>query len=351
MKKPLGADKEFAKLEGSGMSEFTRMFQDHLKAINSGDPSRRDNSVDQMAKAFGEFMAYSDLLGRRRSFLEGRYAQGRVKPEPLLFSTGYEVLPMRNVPFREAAADLSSRVPEWQDFERNGVPLWKQVAEKYQTEHVFSMAVAADMKLQGRFADAARMTMVAQEGLGRVMVGGLSQAQFQDAMEDMLGFSRSYSETVFRTQLNSSYTSGRRQQIAESPILSYVIPAYKYNSTMSRTSRDNHKAAHGLIAPADSHLWDVFSPPLGYNCKCSLVTMDRYLLERKGLIDEKTGIVEVQKPSGFNKAAPDTGFETKPGGGIYGVGPQPRAERLQEQSVNQAWEAAAERLGSSGTFA
>ena len=350
MKKPLGADKEFAKLEGSGMSEFVRMFQDHLKAINSSDTGRRDESIDRMATAMSEFMAYSDLLGRRRSFLEGRYAQGRVKPEPLLFSPGYELLPMSNVPFREAAEDLSSRVPEWQDFERNGVPLWLQVAEKYKTEHVFSMAVAADAKLAGRFADAARMTMVAQEGLGRVIVGGLSQAQFQDAMEDMLGFSRSYSETVFRTQLNSSYTEGRKQQIAESPILSYVIPGYQFNSVRGKGTRDNHKAAHGLIAPADSELWNVFSPPLGYNCKCSLVTMDRYLLERKGLINEKTGIVETRKPPGFSKAAPDPGFETTSGGGVYNVGPQPRAERLQEQTVNQAWEAAAERLGASGGF-
>ena len=40
----------------------------------------------------------------------------------------------------------------------------------------------------------------------------------------------------------------------------------------------------GLIARVDSPAWDLYAPPLGFNCRCDLRVVDRYELKKKGLL-------------------------------------------------------------------
>jgi hypothetical protein len=65
-------------------------------------------------------------------------------------------------------------------------------------------------------------------------------------------------------------------------------------------------AAHGLIAPIDSTMWDKWSPPLGYQCHCAVDELSVYDLERMGLV--RNGRVGTRVPATFSAASPDPGF-------------------------------------------
>jgi hypothetical protein len=78
--------------------------------------------------------------------------------------------------------------------------------------------------------------------------------------------------------------------------------------------RPNHKAMHGVIASVDDQIWQKLSPPLGYMCRCSLITVDAIELRRRGINPER--IPKARIPFG---ARPDSfEFGTRPDWMLYG---------------------------------
>ena len=355
-RKPRRPDVEFDHIEQRGAEDLTMLFETHLRAIASGDPERRDRSVDDLAVAFGNMLAFGDLLGRRRSLLEGKAIEGKLTDEERMYfqafdppdkpvpkTSGrtphrlpyrpYDIPGLTTVGFEQAAENLSTRVPELAMPQLDGQPLYKAVQALYQTEHAFSLAHAAHLALAGRMQEAMRVTAVTQEALERSLKYGISGAKFERAMADMHGFSASYSETVFRTSMKRSYSEGRKTMIAEDSTLSYVLPAFEFFNPGDASSRPNHAACSGIVAAQDSPLWKTLTPPLGYNCRCTMLSVNRYDLKRRKLLDEKTGIVREHVPKKYfrDNGGPDEGF------GATGPGPAPYSGTPQ-MSVNQAWQ-------------
>ena len=211
------------------------------------------------------------------------------------------------VPFREAVEDLVSRWPALVDLE-SPVPRWEQIAELYKERHAFSLARATDLILTERIQGILRR--------------GITEAQPVETttslIEALSGFARSYVDTVYRTNLNTAYTAGRLKQ-TEDPAVSRVIGAFELVDQGDADVRPNHHAASGLIASHFDPIWDTFAPPLGYNCRCSLRLVDRFELERRGLIGPG-GQVQRYTPDGFGGAYPDPGFgqRRRPDRQIYG---------------------------------
>lgn len=364
-------------IEAAGAHDFTAFLEDHLKEIASGDPERRDKSVDRMAVQFGNMLAFADLLGRRRMILEGKEIEGRLTDEDrMYFQSGFEPLrPIgppnewrsdRNYPktsartphrlpwrpydvpglttvgFDTAMENLAARVPELALPTAQGVPVYKSVQMLYQTEHAFALAHATHLALAHRMEEAMRVTAVTHEALERSLRYGISGDKFETAMENMHGFTRSYSENVFRTNMSRSYSAGRVEQLESDSTLQYVLPAFLFNNPKDRSSRGNHAACDGIIAAHDSPIWKTLTPPLGYNCRCTLLSVDRYDLIKMKLLDEKTGIVREQIPAAYTsgvrdertgktmRGGPDEGF------GSSGPGPAPYSGGA-PMSLSEAW--------------
>lgn len=365
MSKARRPDVEFEKLEAAGAHEFTAYLENHLKAIASGDPARRDKSIDQLAVQFGNMLAFADLLGRRRSLLEGKELEKRLTDEDRFFFQSlrpmgppnewtsdrpttktsprtphrlpyrpYDIPGLTTVSFDAAVDNLATRVPELALPNAQGIPAYKAVQALYQTEHSFALAHATHLALANRMEEAIRVTAVTQEALQRAMTHGISGAKFERAMSQMHGFSSAYSEQVFRSNMSRAYNGGRKEQVRSDPTLQYVIPAFEFHNPQDKSSRGNHAACNGIIAAQDAQIWDTLTPPLGYNCRCVLLSVNRYELMRRKLLNEKTGMVTEHIPktyfSGMEDPAtkkklrggPDEGFgATGPGPGPYSGGP------------------------------
>ena len=89
-------------------------------------------------------------------------------------------------------------------------------------------------------------------------------------------FTRSYANTVYRTNLNTAYTAGRFQQ-AQEPGVRTVLPAMERWEIMDSAVRrgrpidgpkggtkENHAAAHGLVAATTDPIWNRVASPSGY---------------------------------------------------------------------------------------
>lgn len=260
----------------------------------------RGNSRDKGAaehealEVISRAMQFADLLGRRRVLLEvGDKAESgelaRAHNTPLL--KRISGLPrvgvdLANVPFDDAIDDLLARTPE---LARSG----DLVAQVYSNEHGFAAA----------YSPSRAVTQRAQKAISDAVARGTSMGDVEAILQDMGDWSRAYAETVFRTNLATAYSAGRWKQVSD-PDVAAVIPAMRYDAVGDKDTRPNHEAADGLIASINDPIWDRFTPPLGYNCRCTLELVDVFTLERMGLLNN--GRVKRQTPPGFSRAHPDS---------------------------------------------
>ncbi len=207
-------------------------------------------------------------------------------------------LPDRNpivpgVTFFEAIKDLLRREPRLANSAA-------AVSRLYSTQKVFAMAKSISLKL----TDRVKRAMGRLEQAGKGMREGVKEIK-RLAVEESHEFSDAYAATVYRTNIATAYTAGDFEE-ASKPEIAEFMPAFEFVAQLDSRTRDNHRAAHGFIAPINSPEWQRIKPGLGYNCRCSLISRSKYELERRGLI--KNGVVQEYRPPSFNMAGPDPGF-------------------------------------------
>lgn len=135
-------------------------------------------------------------------------------------------------------------------------------------------------------------------------------------------------ETIFRTNIQSSYAAGRYQQqmrtVAERPY-------WEYNAVMDSHTRPVHASFYGRVFAADDPIWQTLYPPNGYRCRCWVRALTRAQLDKHpiGLESSAGRLVTVQQPygrdgemrpvKGFRDPktglllTPDAGFHLNPG--------------------------------------
>ncbi|HUW32524.1 MAG TPA: phage minor head protein, partial [Planctomycetota bacterium] len=138
--------------------------------------------------------------------------------------------------------------------------------------------------------------------------------------EDMADWTRSYAETVWRTNMSTAYSAGRFRQMAD-PAVAYAIGALMFDGPTDTgpmgDTRPNHAAAVGLVGAADDPGWQIIAPPLGYNCRHSLSFLSWDECRRRGKVLPDGSIRRMKIP---NDAFPDKGFRSggRPDQLIYG---------------------------------
>lgn len=97
-----------------------------------------------------------------------------------------------------------------------------------------------------------------------------------EAKEVQLGSPRRL-QTIFDTNMRVSYASGHWAQIqatkASRPYLRYV-------AILDGRTRPAHRARHNVCLPVDDPWWDLWAPPCGWKCRCTLQSLSERDFDR-----------------------------------------------------------------------
>lgn len=107
-------------------------------------------------------------------------------------------------------------------------------------------------------------------------------------------------DTIFRTNIQAAYNAGHYQQ---QQVVKDSRPFLEYVAVMDTNTRPSHAAQDGKVYPIDHPFWGRWTPPNGFNCRCTTRQLSDAEVKREGLK------VLSKEP----KTAPDTGFEVNPG--------------------------------------
>lgn len=84
--------------------------------------------------------------------------------------------------------------------------------------------------------------------------------------------SKSQLETIFRTQTQIAYASGK-YYTEQDPDIEDILWGYRYVTTGDDRVRPTHAALDGVTLPKDDVFWESFYPPNGWNCRCQAIPL------------------------------------------------------------------------------
>ena len=259
-----------------------------LLELQGASMALQAEALDDLAKAIAKANETADLLGRRRLALEINAA------------TGTRTFAVPVVPFEEAVADILKRHPAV-------APGWEATRDYY-LQGGFAIARSSKIEVTQHAQDAIREAMrgglTGQEAIDKITRAVQSQGT-DDPIADEWTYTGSYAETVYRTNIASSYTQGRIDQ-AKDPVFKRQVAAWEFRTYPGADVRPNHAAMRGKVAATDDPIWDTMRPPLGYNCRCSLEFVGHRQALKAGAIDADGVTLSQRAPAG---AFPDPGFK------------------------------------------
>jgi len=144
-----------------------------------------------------------------------------------------------------------------------------------------------DKVLAGYRKNAQAATELMLDNLSRTVIGRVESVLANgDTLQDFaagvredtvaLGISpasSSYLETVYRTNVQTAYGAGRFRQLTNPDVME-VRQFVQYRTAGDNRVRSNHAELDGVIFEASSSEWQRVAPPCGFNCRCSMVSLD-----------------------------------------------------------------------------
>ena len=203
-----------------------------------------------------------------------------------------------NLPFSEAIAAAAERevvLPEIYRGQLQGIA--RQLA--------FSIAGVSSLD----------QLQAVKDSLDLAHTRGLSFGEWQKlaAVSD-LGMPKSRLDNIFRTNLQGNYQAGRWEQIVRNK---ENRPLLMYDAINDSRVRPAHKAMDGTIKPVDDEWWATHSPPNGYRCRCSVLSLTHgEALSRSG---PDTGLNKIPRLPDGGVPEPDPGFGYSPRERLRGV--------------------------------
>jgi SPP1 gp7 family putative phage head morphogenesis protein len=110
-------------------------------------------------------------------------------------------------------------------------------------------------------------------------------------------------ETIFRTNMQAAYMSGRGAQVVRNIA---THPFLMYTAVNDLRTRPAHSRMHGTILPVGHPWWSTHRPPCGFNCRCNVIALTAAEAQRRG--------VTIIPPA----AQPDPGFDFDPWADVMG---------------------------------
>jgi SPP1 gp7 family putative phage head morphogenesis protein len=197
--------------------------------------------------------------------------------------------------------------------QKNAMPTktWRDLWEA-QHARAFVIAGATDAAMLGDFRAA----------IDKAIAGGTTIAEFRkdfDKIVEQHGWSynggRNWrTRVIFDTNVRMAHQAGKWEQAQRTK---ERRPYMRYVAVLDDRTRPEHQAWHGLVLPIDDPFWQTHYPPNGWNCRCTVQTLNDRDLERYGYelgesppiemeqrtLRTETGDVTIDVPKGI-----DTGF-------------------------------------------
>ena len=201
----------------------------------------------------------------------------------------------KDMTFQEAVDYFKERIPVTAE-------TFYQIAEEYRAL-AFTISGYTKAQILKKFYD---------ELLSVLEEGGTLQ-EFQSNMNDFLesegyeGLAPQQAELIFRTNIQTAYNVGHYQQMTN-PAVKELRPYWQYDAVNDEATRPSHLAMDGKVFPADSPVWDVWFPPNGFKCRCTVRTLSKRQVEQRGLTVEQ-GFPAVEPDPHFGTNAANVGFQ------------------------------------------
>ncbi len=101
-----------------------------------------------------------------------------------------------------------------------------------------------------------------------------------------------HAETVFRTNMMGAYNEGRREMYGNPDVKAY-FPAYEYTAIMDGRTSDICMGLDGKVYLADDPVWNTIWPPNHFNCRSTVVTVNKYDFNQD-MISEKPTVTPAE---------------------------------------------------------
>jgi SPP1 gp7 family putative phage head morphogenesis protein len=88
------------------------------------------------------------------------------------------------------------------------------------------------------------------------------------------------SRVIFETNLRTAYAAGQWEQVQR---VKETRPYLRYVAVLDGRTRAEHREWHDTVLPADDPWWQTHFPPNGWNCRCTVQSLNDRDLERYGL--------------------------------------------------------------------
>jgi SPP1 gp7 family putative phage head morphogenesis protein len=170
------------------------------------------------------------------------------------------------VPFQEALdffrAKLNVPTRAWTDLWQDQHAAGFMVAGAATADLVQELRDAVDRAIQGGGLDAFRLEfdgIVARHGWS--YRGGRGWR----------------TRVIFETNLRTAYSAGRWQQALATQ---QDRPFLRYVAVQDERTRPEHRAWHNTVLPIDDAWWKTHTPPNGWGCRCTFVSVSERDLER-----------------------------------------------------------------------
>jgi len=281
---------------------FTKIVLDLATAKIKCKLSEENRALEGLDTLLKDTMILSNLIGRQFTYRKAQKVEDRNDRGDRTVLFGEEKTPVfPRMTYQDALDDLLGRNVEVVSDEalamRRG---YIEVQRMYSRGHTFALARSASEKVTSKIQKVLESMI-----RGRKSPDAYNRQDPAEVIAKMGNWSRAYGEVVYRTNMATAMVQGVKD-MAMDPEIDGIIGGFQFSAVGDVDTRHNHQAADGLIAGMHDPIWKRFTPPIGYNCRCTLVMVDKYELKSKGLI--KDGKVLRLLPSTFSEAYPDKGF-------------------------------------------
>ncbi len=117
-----------------------------------------------------------------------------------------------------------------------------------------------------------------------------------------------HADVIFQTNVQTAFNAGHYENMNAAK---KYRPYWQYKTAGDGDVRETHAAMQDKVYAADDPIWNVWYPPNGYRCRCTVVSLTKEQVERRGLqISTKppTSLTEMGDVPVF----PDKGFSNNP---------------------------------------
>lgn len=152
---------------------------------------------------------------------------------------------------------------------------------------------------------------------------GTTKEVFREKMNNFLeksgykGLNPWRTDVIFRTNLQTAYNAGHYKTMTD-PTARRLRPYWQYQTAGDGQVRPEHAAMEGRVYRCDDPIWDIWYPPNGFRCRCSVVSLTKEQVKERGLRVDTIMPHEIDPSTGEAVFYwPDRGFTGNPARTVY----------------------------------